>query len=82
MNSGTSKSPSEFRFSRIFWLTISFNFQVYALIVIYLFTCLLASYVLAMITVPGHPEKIATATGNLKLNFQKQETKGMSNTLK
>lgn len=49
---------------------------------VYLFICLVAAYVQAMMTVPGYPERVATATGNQKLNFQKQETKGMSMILK
>lgn len=42
---------------------------IYSIIVVYLFVCLLAAYVQAMITVPGYPERVATATGNQKLNF-------------
>ena len=59
-----------------------FCLKVYAVVVTFLYICLMASYVMTLITSPGYPERIATATGPLKLNFQKQETKGMSNTLK
>ena len=47
-----------------------------------MFTCLLYSFSKAAFSEAGYPEKVATATGSLKLDFDKKKVKTMSFILK
>ncbi len=41
------------------------------MVVNYLFVCILYTHFKSWLTEPGYPERVATATGHLKLNFEK-----------
>jgi hypothetical protein len=49
---------------------------------IYLFVALIYTHLKAWVTEPGYPERVATATGQNKMNFDKNDLKSMSNNLK
>ena len=48
----------------------------------YLVVAMVYTHIKAWTTEPGYPEKVATATGHLKLNFEKNDLKVMSYNLK
>jgi len=54
----------------------------YSTVMIYLFMYVAYTHYKTCITEPGYPERIATATGHLKLNFEKSDLRGMSYSLK
>jgi hypothetical protein len=49
---------------------------------IYLFVVTILCHLKGWITEPGYPERVATATGQLKMSFEKHDLKGMSYNLK
>jgi hypothetical protein len=49
---------------------------------IFLFVALIYTHLKAWTTEPGYPERVATATGHLKMSFEKHDIKGMSYNLK
>ena len=51
-------------------------------IMFYLFGVIIYSHYKIQTVSPGYPERVATATGHLKLNFEKSELKNMSQNLK
>jgi len=44
---------------------------VYTILMMYLYVCLIYTHIKTWQTTPGFPERVATATGPLKLNFEK-----------
>lgn len=71
--------------SKYIYDVIDINFfipQVYSLFIIYLFICVAYTHYKACVTEPGYPERIATAVGHLKMNFEKNDLRGMSYCLK
>jgi hypothetical protein len=55
---------------------------VITVIMFYLFGVLIYSHYKLQTVSPGYPERVATATGHLKLIFEKSEIKKMSKNLK
>ena len=51
-------------------------------IMFYLFGIIIYTHYKLQTVSPGYPERVATATGHLKLNFEKSELKKMSQNLK
>lgn len=55
---------------------------IFTLIMIYLFFIVIYTHIKAWSTEPGYPERVATATGHLKVTYEKKDMRWMSYNLK